>query len=331
MSDRLLIVGAVFLSVLLLLLGLAVWALREEARHRRRLRARVKALAVAEVEVDSVSLLRQTALNGLSPWEQQLELLRPLAPLRKLIEQAGLRLPAYRLLLMMLLLGVIAGVLALRFLFSSSAPPLLAPIGVPLVALAVGLVPWLILMLRKQKRLQQVEQELPDVLSMLGRSLRAGLPLTQALQLVTEELDGVVAREFGIVFTDLNYGGEMRPALDSLLERVPSPTVSALVTAIMIQRETGGNLAQVVQQLELLSRQRFRFLRQLKTLTASNRTSAWIVGMMPFGLAGMLELMSPGYMSGMIDDPMGRQLLYVALGLEVMGALVLWRMVKIDI
>lgn len=323
MSTRVLIVGAVFISVLLLLSGLAAWTLREEARHRRRLRARVKALAASEVEPETVSLLRQTTLNKLSPWEQRLELLAPLAPLRKLLEQAGLHFPAYRLLLLMVLLAAVAGLLALRFLFS--------PAAAPVAGLLAGVAPLLVLLIRKQKRLQQVEEELPEVLSMLGRSLRAGLPFTQALQLVTEELDGVVASEFGIVYTDLNYGGEMRPALNNLLERLPSPTISALVTAIVIQRETGGNLAEVVQQLELLSRQRFRFQRQLRTLTASNRTSAWIVGLMPFGLAAMLELMSPGSMRLMIDDPMGRQLLYLALGLEAVGALVLWRMVKIDI
>lgn len=323
MSDRVLIVGAVFLTVLLLLLGIALWTLREEARHRRRLRARIKALTVNEVELEAVSLLRQTTLNGLAPWEQRLELLEPLAPLRKLLEQAGLRLPGYRLLLLMLVLGTIAGILAWQLLLS--------PAAAPAAALLMAVLPILVLLIRKQKRLQQVEQELPDVLSVLGRSLRAGLPLTQALQLVTDEMDGVVAGELGIVYTDLNYGGEMRPALNNLLERLPSPTVSALVTAIMIQRETGGNLAAVVQQLEQLSRQRFRFQRQLKTLTASNRTSAWIVGLMPFGLAAMLEVMSPGSMRLMFDDPLGRQLLYAALGLEVLGALVLWRMVKIDI
>jgi len=323
MSDRVLIVGAVFLTVLLLLLGLALWTLREEARHRRRLRARIKALTVNEVELETVSLLRQTTLNGLAPWEQRVELLEPLAPLRKLLEQAGLRLPGYRLLLLMLVLGIVAGFIAWRLLLS--------PAAAPAAALLMAALPILVLLIRKQKRLQQVEQELPEVLSVLGRSLRAGLPLTQALQLVTEEMDGVVAQELGIVYTDLNYGGEMRPALNNLLERLPSPTVSALVTAIMIQRETGGNLAAVVPQLEQLSRQRFRFQRQLKTLTASNRTSAWIVGLMPFGLAAMLEVMSPGSMRLMFDDPLGRQLLYTALGLEVLGALMLWRMVKIDI
>lgn len=323
MSDRVLILSAVFLTVLLLLLGLAAWTLREEARHRRRLRARVRALAVSELEPETISLLRQNTLQGLAPWEQQLELMRALTPLRKLVEQAGLRWPVYRLLLLMLVLAGLAAVLVWHLLD--------LPAAVPVAALLAGIAPLLMLLIRKQKRLRQVEEELPEVLSMFGRCLRAGLPLTQALQIVTDEMDGVVAAEFGIVYTDLNYGGEMRPALESLLERVPSPTISALVTAIMIQRETGGNLAQVVQQLELLSRQRFRFLRQLNTLTASNRTSAWIVGLMPFGLAAMLELMTPGYMRLMIDDPGGRQLLYVALGLEALGALVLWRMVKIDI
>lgn len=325
MSPRALILGVVFLSVVLLLLGLAAWTLSDEARHERRLRARVKMLAGSVVDDEpSISLLRQSYLQQLSSWERWFEFFGPLQPLRALLEQAGMPRPAYQLLLLMLVLGLGAGLLTwLAFELPAVAIP-------PSVVLAASL-PLVLLKVRKQKRMQQVEQELPDVLSMLARSLRAGLPLAQALKIVADDMDGVVPKEFGVVYTDLNYGGEIRAALDGLSERVPSPTIATLNTAIMIQRETGGNLAHVVDQLEHLARQRFRFQRQLRTLTASNRVSAWIVGLMPFGLAAALELMSPGYITDLYDTDLGRQLIYAALGLEVLGALVLWRLVKVEI
>ncbi|MBK5931122.1 type II secretion system F family protein [Halochromatium salexigens] len=324
MSTRALILLVVFLSVALLLLGLAAWTLSEEARHQRRLRARVRMLAGDELDDrPTISLLRQSYLQKLSPLERRLELSDALQPLRKQLDQAGVSRPAYQLLLFMLALGLGTALLTWQIaeLPVAAAPSALLATSLPLVLLQV----------RKQKRLQQVEQELPDVLSMLARSLRAGLPLTQSLKIVADDMDGVVPAEFGIVYTDLNYGGEIRAALDGLSERVPSPTIATLNTAIMIQRETGGNLAHVVDQLEHLARQRFRFQRQLKTLTASNKVAAWIVGSMPFALAAMLELISPGYISGFFDTELGRLLIYVALGLVAMGAFVLWRLVKVEI
>ncbi|MFP4077401.1 MAG: type II secretion system F family protein [Halochromatium sp.] len=324
MSPRALILLAVFLSVALLLLGLAAWTLSEEARHQRRLRARVKTLAGDELmDEPTVSLLRRSYLQGLSPWERRLEFFGPLQPLRKLLDQAGMQRPTYQLLLLMLALGLGAAFLAWQ-VFE-------LPIAVPPSAALVASLPLLLLLARKQKRMQQVEQELPDVLSMLARSLRAGLPLAQALKIVADDMDGVVPAEFGIVYTDLNYGGELRAALDGLSERVPSATIATLNTAIMIQRETGGNLAHVVDQLEHLARQRFRFQRQLKVLTASNRGAAWIVGSMPFALAAVLELISPGYITDFFDTEIGRLLIYTALGLITIGAFVLWRLVKVEI
>ncbi|NBC46459.1 MAG: hypothetical protein GVY22_00385 [Gammaproteobacteria bacterium] len=323
MSERVLILGAVFVAVMLMLLGLAAWTLSEEARHRRRLRARVKGLASSELEAEPISLLRQSYLHQLTPWEQQLELFAPFRPLRKLLGQAGIQQPAYRLLLLIIALGGVGGFLAWQLLELLPA--------VPVAAMVAGASPLLALLVRKQKRIRQVEQELPDVLSMLSRSLRAGLPLTQAMKIVADDLDGVVPHEFGIVHTDLNYGGELRVALNELHERVPSATIATLNTAVMIQRETGGNLAHVVDQLEHLARQRFRFERQLRTMTASNRVSAWIVGLMPFGLAAVLELQSPGSITGLLDDEIGRQMIAAALGLEAVGAFVLWRLVKIEI
>ncbi|MEA3640845.1 MAG: type II secretion system F family protein [Lamprobacter sp.] len=324
MSTRALILLAVFLSVALLLLGLAAWTLSEEARHQRRLRARVRRLAGDELDDrPSISLLRESYLQNLSPLERRLELSDILQPLRKQLDQAGVSRPAYQLLLLMFALGLGAALLTWQLVE--------LPLAAPLSGLLVGSLPLVLLQVRKQRRMQQVEQELPDVLSMLARSLRAGLPLTQALKIVADDMDGVVPAEFGIVYTDLNYGGEIRAALDGLSERVPSPTIATLNTAIMIQRDTGGNLAHVIDQLENLARQRFRFKRQLKTFTASNRVAAWIVGFMPFALAAILELTSPGYITDFFDTEIGRLLIYTALGLVILGALVLWRLVKVEV
>lgn len=323
MDEKTLFVAGLFVAVALLTFSFAAPVLGQSARGRRRLRSRIKALASDEKEIVRVSLIRRQYLNQLSPFERRLESLEIMQPMVRLLSQAGVELPAHRIFL--LSLGCAAGGWIVGSLLFRS--PLLTALMVAGAAAA----PTVTLLTLKRKRQLAFEEQLPDALSMLSRTLRAGLPLSQALQVASQELEGPVAEEFGIVFTELNYGGDLRTALNGMLERVQSMTVMALSTSILIQRETGGNLAEVVSQLERLMRERFRFQRSLRTLTAANRTSAWIVMLMPFALAGMLELNSPGYMDILLSDPKGVQLIYAALGLQVLGMLWVRQMVKIDV
>mgnify|MGYP001053220588 CR=1 FL=1 len=322
MSEQTLFVIAIFAVALLLSLAIMVPFTGSAARTRRRLRERIRALSGEAVATERISLVRHSYLQRLSPLERRLEAMPALAPVVRLLEQAGIGMPAYRLVLF----GLGAALGALLF-----APILLGSAAALAAAALAGAAPFLWLLHKKQQRRLQFEQGLPDALSMLSRTLRAGMPLSQALQIVSKELTGPVAVEFGTVFTELNYGGDLRQALAGMLERVPSVSVMALSAAIMIQRETGGNLADVVARLERLIRERFRFERNLRTLTAANKVSAWIVIAMPFALAGMMELMSPGYMSALTDNAGGRQLLWGALGMQVIGIIWIQKMIRLDV
>jgi len=323
MADRILMLGGIFLFVLLLTQVFTAPITSTSAQSRRRLRQRIAQLSNQIVVTEQISLARHTYLQGLRPFERWLESWPALAPLVILIEQAGIQIPAYRIVLF----GM-GGALAAMVIV-----PLFTTREVLILALTVlaGMGPWIWLKRQKAQRLLEFETSLPDALSMLARTLRAGLPLSQALQIVSQEMQGPVAKEFGIVFNELNYGGDLRSAFLAMLERIPSVTVMAMAVAIVIQREIGGNLAESVDRLERLVRERFRFQRQLRTLTASNRTSAWIVGLIPFILAAALELLSPGYLATLTDHPLGIKLFYGALGLQAVGALVVWRMIQLDV
>lgn len=323
MADRILMLGGIFLFVLLLTQVFTAPITSTSAQSRRRLRQRIAQLSNQIVVTEQISLARHTYLQGLRPFERWLESWPALAPLVILIEQAGIQIPAYRIVLF----GM-GGALAAMVIV-----PLFTTREVLILALTVlaGMGPWIWLKRQKAQRLLEFETSLPDALSMLARTLRAGLPLSQALQIVSQEMQGPVAKEFGIVFNELNYGGDLRSAFLAMLERIPSVTVMAMAVAIVIQREIGGNLAESVDRLERLVRERFRFQRQLRTLTASNRTSAWIVGLIPFILAAALELLSPGYLATLMDHPLGIKLFYGALGLQAVGALVVWRMIQLDV
>ena len=319
MADRILILGGIFLFALLLTQVFTTPLTSASAESRRRLRRRIEQLSTQVVITEQISLARHNYLQSLRPFERWLESWPVLRPLVRLIEQAGLQMPAYRLVL----LGLGGALIALLImpLFTSK------DFFVLVVAVIAGLAPWIWLNRQKSQRLLKFE----EALAMLARTLRAGLPLSQALQIVSQEMTGPVGQEFGIVFNELNYGGDLRSAFMAMLERIPSVVVMALAVAIMIQRETGGNLAVSVDSLERLMRERSRFQRHLRSLTASNRTSAWIVGMIPFLLAAVLELLSPGYLATLTDHPTGNLLLYAGLAMQATGAVVIWRMIRIDV
>jgi len=323
MLDRLLFVAGIFFLVLLLTQVFTAPVTSASAQSRRRLRQRIAQLANQVVEFEKISLARHNYLQSLSPFERALENWHPLAPLVHLVEQAGVEIPAYRLAA----LGMVGAGATLVLLPLVTQKDLL----VLAISLLVALGPWIWLRYKKAQRLSKFEADLPEALSMLARTLRAGMPLAQALQIVSQEMDGPVAKEFGIVFNELNFGGELRSAFLAMLERIPSVSVMAMAVAIMIQRETGGNLAESVSRLELLMRERFQFQRHLQSLTASNRTSAWIVGSIPAILAGILELMSPGYLATLTDNPVGVQFFYGALALQAVGILWIMRMIRIDV
>ena len=323
MGERLIILLGIFLLVLLLTQVFTAPITSASAQSRRRLRQRITQLTNQEVEAEQISLARHSYLQGLSPFERWLESWPAFAPLIRLIEQAGMQIPAYKILLMCV--GGAIGALVIIPLFSTNEVLILGG------TVLGGLGPWMWLKRAKAERLRTFEESLPDGLAMLARTLRAGLPLSQSLQVVSQEMQGPVAKEFGIIFNELNYGGDLRTAFLSMLERIPSLAVMAMTVSIMIQRETGGNLAESIDRLEKMQRERFRFQRQLQTLTASNRTSAWIVGLMPFVLALVMEVLAGDYLSVLTNHPIGLLAVYFALALQAIGALWIRQMIRLDV
>ncbi|MEA3277441.1 MAG: type II secretion system F family protein, partial [Pseudomonadota bacterium] len=204
-------------------------------------------------------------------------------------------------------------------------------IGTLLIS-ALGLVaPFLLLKRKRERRLAKFEEQLPDALTIAARALRAGLPFTEALHLVSEEMQEPISKEFGAVFTEINYGGDVRSALLGILERVPSVAVMAMVSSILIQRETGGNLAEILDKISGVVRQRFRFQRTLRTLTAEGRLSAWILSLLPFFMVSALALINPDFVPMLTKDPSGREMVLAAFALMVLGILWLRRIVRIDV
>jgi len=244
-------------------------------------------------------------------------------PAAKRIEQAGRKILAYRLVLISLGIGVMA-------LFGSWSY-FRSPVVSVFIALLAAYSPFMKISMDRGKRMQTFEEQLPDAIDTMKRALKAGHPLGAALKLVAEELDDPVAAEFELTFGDINYGNDVRRAFLGLLSRMPSVSVMALVTSILVQKETGGNLAEILEKISIVIRGRFRFQRKVKTYSAEGRMSAWVLAMVPLFLFVALWFVTPDYLPVLLDDPRGQKLIAYGFVSAVVGIFWIRRILRIEV
>lgn len=277
----------------------------------------------SSADSEAPQLLRRPHLERLTPLERRIEARRELRALQGLIEQAGLRLPAYRVVVEAMSVAAITAILLFLYF-----PHWWAFVG---VLPCVAALPLVRLAWQRRRRLREIESQLADAIDMVKRSLRAGNPLVATFRTVAENLQGPLAAEFGVTAADLSYGSDPRSALLAMLDRVPSVPLMGFITAILVQRETGGNLAETLDHISEVIRERFRFDRKLLTLSAEGRLSAWILTLVPFVLAAILHLQAPDYLQTLINSPQGPVLMSGAGALMVVGVLWMRRIVRISV
>jgi tight adherence protein B len=315
--------GMVFTAVFLLSQGLVVPVFGEAGKVRKRIRGRLHVLEQASNLPNMQTVLRQKYLRRLSPLEAWLEQLPAMEAMAQMIEQSGHDYRAYRVLLLGLILGVVTGIVLWLFtqVWWLALPAALAVFWLPVLKVARD----------RGKRFAQFEEGLPDALDAMCRALRAGHPFNETLQLVAEEHQGPVAHEFGLTFADINYGNDVRRAMLGLLERMPSMTVMMLVTSVLIHRDTGGNLTEVLERLSSLIRGRFRFQRKVKTLSAEGRMSAWVLVSVPFVLAAAILFTSPTYLPLLLKEPLGQKMVMWAFVAMLLGIFWIRKIIRIQV
>jgi len=311
--------GAVFL----LSQALFVPAFGADARMQRLLKRKLHEIGADAAHSEVASLLRQKYLRDLSPLERRLEDLPLMERLGRYIEQSGRTILAHRLLALSVALALGGGVLA-WFVVERWWVALLA-------ALIAGAIPLGVIYRERQVRLAKFEEQLPDAVDIMTRALRAGHPFNSCLKLVAEDMEPPISREFELTFADVNYGNDLRQALLGMLLRVPSSNLMAVVTAVLIQKETGGNLAEIFERIAQVIRSRFRFGRRVRTLSAEGRLSAWILALVPIVLFAVLWVMSPDYLPPLLNDPMGQKLIAFACLMLVLGVLWMRKIIRIEL
>jgi tight adherence protein B len=309
-------------TVFLLSQGLVVPVFGEGGKMRKRLKQRLADLD-EEDDDEIASLLRDKYLDSLAPWERTLESLALLEPLRRMIEQAGHTILAYRLILICLAVAFVSGQVAWYFTHM-----LLAVVGGIIVG---GVLPIFKIWRDRTLRMEKFEEQLPEAIDSMRRALRAGHPFNAAIKLVAEDMDEPIAREFELTFADINYGNDVRRAMLGLLQRIPSMNVMALVTSVLVQKETGGNLAEILGQLSSVIRGRFRFQRKVKTMSAEGRLSGWILALIPFALTAMLTISSPDYLPVLLEHETGQKMIIGGCVAGLIGILWIRRIIRIDV
>lgn len=313
----------VFFTVVLLFQGTVVPVFSESRKMSKRIQARLQRVADASAGPEFTSLLREKYLRDLSPLERSLESLPGMDRLARILEQSGMQLLAYRLVLLSFVASIAGAIVA--WIMSRWWP-------VALVAALVGLVlPFCVVLHARAKRFARFEEQMPDAIDMIQRALKAGHPFGQCLKLVAEDMAEPIGREFELTFADLSYGNDPRRALFGLLQRVPSISVTALITAVIVQRETGGNLAENLAKISSVIRGRFRFQRRVKTLSAEGRMSGVILGMTPLVLFAALWLSHPEYVARLVDHPKGPTLIMTSVIMTAIGILWIRKLVRIEV
>lgn len=313
-----LVAGAVFLLSQLIL----VPSFGTKSIESRKIRQRLRKVTEAGLSGE-YSLVRKKYLRELSMFERWMESIPGSDAIEDVVEQAGKDYRPYHVIFLMLVLAFVAGIVAWYFTANF--------IAVFVAALFVGFLPYMKLKNDRKKRLDLFEEQLPDALDMMTRALRAGYPFNEAMHYIAEEMQDPIAKEFGLTFEEINYGRDVRQAFNYLLMRVPSTNLIAATTAILIQRETGGNLAELLDKISDILRKRFRFQRRVKTLTAENRMSAWVLSLLPFAVFLALTIRSPDYVKPLFDTEMGHMILIIGLILQVIGAFWVRKQINFDI
>ncbi|MBV8859955.1 MAG: type II secretion system F family protein [Acidobacteria bacterium] len=315
----------VFITCMFAVFGAYLLATRGTEEKRKRLQQRLsEALLYSKRSGDEeVQLARQELMSEIPALSRALMRVKVATSLRKMLDQADLHITVSRLLMLALMAGLLAA-LAVSMLTISK---LLMVVGGAVAAA----VPFLHIMYKRKKRLNAFLEHLPDALELMARALQAGHAFAESLHMVSTEMPEPIATEFRKTYEEQNLGLSLKLALENLSERVPLLDLRFCITAIMIQRETGGNLAEILEKVSHTIRERFRILEDLNTLTTSSRMSAWILCALPLFVALAVTFMNPDYMSVLWKDPRGHNLLYAAGFMQLTGMLIIRKILKIKI
>lgn len=313
----------IFVSIVLLIEG-GYFAFRSIRKPEvKRVRRRLRGLSPEGYGEEAIDIMRKRTLSEV-PWlNRLLSRFQWTDRMNRLLEQAGTQRPLGFFILLSLLLAAV-GFSGVSWITSNYL------ISIPGAAF-LALMPFFYIYSKKKRRMQKFQRQLPEALDLIARSLKAGHAFSGGLKMVVDEFDDPVSTEFGTTLDEINFGVGVNDALKNLSNGVDCPDLKFFVISVIIQRETGGNLAEILENIAYLIRERFKLQGHIKTLSAEGRLSAAILIALPFIAAFALSLINPDYIGTLFTDPIGRIMVVFAITMMIIGFFVMRRIIEIRV
>lgn len=312
-----------FIAVVLIIEGVYLLWSSYRGPEASKIERRLRIMSAGAHGGTEMPLLKQRLLSD-TPFMQHVLLNIPrIHSVDRLLIQTGMNIKVISFIgisLGMLVAGIfIANFLVLPWFF------------IIVLSLIMSSLPYFYLLYLKTKRLKKFEEQLPDALDLIGRGIRAGHALPSAIKMIGDEMANPIADEFRIAFDEMNYGFSMQDALTNLATRVPSDDLHYFVVAVLIQQETGGNLAELLDSISALIRARHKLYGTIRVLSAEGKLSAWILTLLPFVLALVVNLINPAFMAVLWKDEVGIKMVIGVVILMLLGILWMRKIIKIRV
>jgi tight adherence protein B len=273
---------------------------------------------------DEPLVVRRSEVLSAVPWLDRFLRKAEVAPkLQRMLRQADLQWTVGRLVSFSLLAALVSG-----YLVNLRVHAAVPAFG---LAMVVGAVPFLYVLHKRGRRFERIKELLPEGLDTMVAAIRAGHSFTSALRMVVTESQEPLRGEFRQCFDEQNFGLDLRVAMLNLAERVPTREIRTIVTAILIQKETGGNLTEILEKVAHIIREDFRLQRQVRVHTAQGRLTGWILTVLPVVLGIGLYLINPENMSLLWQRPIGLKMIYASVVMTLLGGLIIRKIVRVRV
>jgi tight adherence protein B len=321
---HILFLGAGIFILCLLVIELTAYGIRIiQHPDRAEVRKRLKRGLAEEFDSESPDIVKKIVLSDLPFINRILSAVPGVDRLELLMRQANVNYTISFFILLSLALGL-TGYLFTIVLMKD-------PILALLVGLAATSLPLVHLRVKKRRRIAKFEKQLPEGLGLIARALRAGHAFTSGMKLASEEFGDPLGPEFDETLDEINFGVSVTDALKNLAYRVDCPDLTFFVVSVILQRETGGNLAEIIESLAQLIRERFKFRGKVRVLSAEGRLSAVVLVIIPFLLFLTIFFLNRSFLEPLISDPLGRVIMFISICLMAVGIFVIRRIIKVEV
>jgi len=324
--DPIVIAFAIFMIAVLFVgsVYFFIWELPEREK-RKRIKDRLESISEAGKRTPSAELdiIKSELLSDVPALNRVLLRFSHTNQLKKLISQADIKMKVSTFILISLVLFAFGVVISNRLLN-------ILPVNV-LIGLLVGAIPFLSVLYKRNSRFRKFEELFPEALELLTRAVKAGHAFNTGIEMIAEEMVEPIGKEFRITFDEQNFGLPLKQALFNMVERMPLLDLKFFVTAVLMQKETGGNLAEILTNLSHLIRERFKIMGEVRTFSAQGRLTGYILTAVPVAMGFILSAMNWDYMSGLFKEPIGHYMLAGAGFCQLLGYIIIRKIVNIKV